>query len=317
MKICRILLLHESSYICTNSKKLENNKSIPVYSLDKFNVSDKQSVHYQVEVFDANRHFQVSYPHRHDFYEILYLYNGSGFHIIDSNKYEIKPPCVFFMSPGQAHKLELSHDIKGFIFLFTAEFYLLDQKNKNRLLEFPFFFSLEQNNPPLLLTSEKDKNFLKELFDRGSMEILKQKDVSEEIIRSLLDLILLTCDQIYPKDSNKVQRGKGHILVKNFFSLIEENYQNNLRVNDYAEKLAVTPNHLTQMVRQITGKTSVELIQKKLIAEVKRLLLHTNLTVTEISMHMNFPDQSYFTKFFKKQTGITPLQFRKESMKST
>lgn len=296
---------------------MDNKNSIPVYSLDKFNISDKQSVHYQVEVFDANRHFQVSYPHRHDFYEVLYLYNGSGFHIIDSNKYEIKPPCVFFLSPGQAHKLELSQDIRGYIFLFTAEFYLINQKNKNRLLEYPFFFSLDQNNPPLLLNSEKDNKFIRDLFERGCGEIVKQENVSEEIIRSLLDLILLTCNQIYPLDSNKVQRGKGHILVKNFFSLIEENYQNNLRVNDYAEKLAVTPNHLTQMVRQITGKTSVELIQKKLIAEIKRLLLHTNLTVTEIAMQLNFPDQSYFTKFFKKITGVTPIQFRKKSMKST
>lgn len=296
---------------------MENKKSIPVYSLDKFNLSDKQSVHYQVEVFDAKRHFKVSYPHRHDFYEVLYLSNGSGFHIIDSNKYKIVPPCVFFLSPGQAHKLELSSDIQGYIFLFTAEFYLINQKNRNRLLEYPFFFSVDQNTPLLYLKSEHDNKFIKSLFERGCFEISKLDDESEEIIRSLLDLVLLTCNKIYPDDKNLKRPGKGHILVKNFLRLIEENYQNNLRVNDYAEKLAVTPNHLTQMVRLITGKTSVELLQNKLIVEVKRLLLHTNLTVTEIAIHMNFQDQSYFTKFFKKNTGVTPIQYRKKSMKST
>ena len=61
---------------------------IPVYSLDKFNVAEEQSSQYQVEVFDANRHFSVSYPHKHDFYEVLYLSEGSGFHIIDSNEAE-------------------------------------------------------------------------------------------------------------------------------------------------------------------------------------------------------------------------------------
>ena len=114
-------------------------ENIPVYSLHNFSSSEKDSQQFQVEVFDANRHFAVKYPHRHDFFEVLYLSKGSGFHVIDGNKYEIKPPCVFFMSPGQAHKIEFSSDIEGYIFIFTAEFYLINHSNQNRLIEFPFF----------------------------------------------------------------------------------------------------------------------------------------------------------------------------------
>jgi AraC-like DNA-binding protein len=289
--------------------------NIPVYSLDKFRISNQRGKLFQIELFDANRHFKVSYPHRHDFYEILFLSSGSGFHIIDNEKYEIKPPCVFFMSPGQTHKLELSHDIEGYIFLFAAEFYLLRQKNKNRLLEFPFFFSVEQKNPPLYLNKLKDIDFLKTLFTKGCDEIEKKEACSEELVRSILDLILLSCDQLYPPHLRTVQMGKGHIMVKRFLYLIEENYQNNLRVTDYAAMLAITPNYLTQLVKQITGKTSIELLQEKLIVEVKRLLLHTNQTVSEIATLMNFADQSYFTKYFKNISGVTPLQYRKKSMK--
>ncbi|MCG8701444.1 MAG: AraC family ligand binding domain-containing protein, partial [Bacteroidales bacterium] len=82
---------------------MSKNHSLPVYSLDKFRTTESPDLLYQVEAFDTNRHFQVSYPHKHDFYEILYLSQGSGFHIIDNNRYEIQPPCIFFMSPGQAH----------------------------------------------------------------------------------------------------------------------------------------------------------------------------------------------------------------------
>jgi AraC family transcriptional regulator, transcriptional activator of pobA len=292
-------------------------RNIPVYSLDNFKLTEERSTRYQVEVFDANRHFQVDYPHRHDFYEVLYLSKGSGFHIIDTNRYVIKPPCIFFLSPGQTHYLELSHDIDGYIFLFTSEFYLMNQKNKNRLLEFPFFFSVELSNPPIYLKSEGDNIFIRSLFKRGCHEINRREGTSEEVIRSLLDLILLSSNQLYPAENKRMQKGRGHILVKNFMRLIEENYQNNLRVNEYAEKLAITSNHLTQLVKQVTGKTSVELIQDKTIVEVKRLLVHTNYTVSEIAAIMHFPDQSYFTKFFKKSTGVTPLQFRRESMKST
>jgi len=293
---------------------MANKKHIPVYSLDNFSHQYEKSQLFQVEVFDANRHFKVSYPHRHDFYEVLLIMKGSGLHIIDSNEYEIKPPCIFFMSPGQTHKLKLSNDIDGFIFLFTSEFYLLNQSNKNRLLEFPFFFSVNQDNPPLLLHNQQDVLFIKSLFERGCNEIAKAEHALDEIIRSLLDLILLSAVQLYPR-SVEIQKSKGHILVKNFLQLLEENYQKNQRVNDYAENLAITANHLTQVVRQLTGKTPSEIIQEKINVEIKRLLLHTNLTVAEIAENMNFGDNSYFTKFFKKNTGLTPLQFRKKHLK--
>src|SRR5210317_2576986 len=112
-------------------------ENIPVYSLHNFSSSGKESQLFQVEIFDANRHFSVEYPHRHDFFEVLYLSKGSGFHVIDGNKYKITPPCAFFMSPGQAHKIEFSNDIEGYIFIFTAEFYLINRNNQNRLIEFP------------------------------------------------------------------------------------------------------------------------------------------------------------------------------------
>ena len=287
---------------------MHDSKQIPVYSLGEFSKADQRSKMYQVEAFDANRHFQVSYPHKHDFYEVLFLTKGSGFHIIDSNKYRIQPPCVFFLSPGQTHKLELSHDIDGYIFLFTAEFYLLNQANKNKLLELPFFFSVSQENPPLLLKDESNVNFLKQLFTRAFTEV---KDNDEEIIRSILDLTLQTCNKLYPAKYFGIQKTRGHLLVKNLLQLIEENYQNNYSINEYASMLNITPNHLTQMVKQVTGNTSAKLLQNKVIIETKRLLIHTDMTVTEIADYMNFSDQSYFTKFFKKACGITPLQYRK------
>jgi AraC-like DNA-binding protein/quercetin dioxygenase-like cupin family protein len=290
---------------------LSNSKHIPVYSLGEFASSKQRSSMYQVEVFDAKRHFEVSYPHKHDFYEVLFLTQGSGYHIIDSNKYEIKPPCVFFLSPGQAHKLELSHDIDGYIFLFTAEFYLLSKVNKNKLLELPFFFSVEQNNPPLLLEHPADTQFLQSLFVRGCNEVNPMDEVSEDSIRAILDLILHTCKKLYPKDTISIQQTRGHLLVKNLLRLVEENYQRNLSINEYAGMLSITPNHLTQLVKQVTGNTSAKLIQNKVIIETKRLLIHTEMTVTEIADFMNFTDQSYFTKFFKKACGVTPLQYRK------
>lgn len=291
-----------------------SSEQLPVYSLQSFSSPERKSQQFQVEVFDANRHFAVKYPHRHDFYEVLYLSKGSGFHVIDGNKYEIKPPCIFFMSPGQAHKIEFSGDIEGYIYIFTSEFYLINQNNQNRLIEFPFFFTIRQDNPPLFLTRKEDIGFLESLFKKGIAETVDRENFSAELLRSVLDLILTFSATLY-KTEDKLSKGKGHVMVKRFFQLVEENYHQNLSVAEYAGKLAITPNHLTQTVAQLTGKTSSQIIKSKQILEIKRLLVHTNLSVTEIALRLNFPDQSYFAKFFKRETGISPLQYRAKSLK--
>lgn len=296
---------------------MSEKKGIPTYSLNRFKGFLSQDKPYQVEVFDANRHFEVQYPHRHDFFEVLFLTRGSGVHSIDNNEYEIKPPCIFFLSPGQTHKLVLSKDIAGYIFLFTAEFYLLDRSNKNKLLEFPFFFNLKQENPPLHLTNGHQKEFLTTLFEKGCQEMNSTEASNQEFILALLDLILNTCNKLYPKEVRAIEKKKGHILVKRLRALIEEKYQQNLSIKEYASYLNVTENHLTQTVKFLTGKTSKELIIDKQILEAKRLLIHSDLSITEISYQLHFNDQSYFTKFFKKHAQMTPNDFRIKSLKST
>lgn len=288
-------------------------ENIPVYSLRNFSSAEREGQPFQVEVFDANRHFAVKYPHRHDFFEVLYLLKGSGFHVIDGNKYEINPPCIFFMSPGQAHKIEFSEDIEGYIFIFTAEFYLIDKNNQNRLIEFPFFFTIRQDNPPLILENHEDVTFLESLFQKGIKELEKNNKASSEIIRSSLDLILTSCESMYPSDEN-VLKGKGHLLVKKFFQLVEDNFTKNLSVAQYAGLMNVTPNHLTQTVTLLTGKTSSQIIKSKQILEIKRMLVHSNVSITEIAQRLNFSDQSYFAKFFKRETGISPLNYRNRSL---
>jgi AraC family transcriptional activator of pobA len=290
-------------------------EQLPVYSLQNFSAPERKSQQFQVEIFDANRHFSVKYPHRHDFFEILYLLKGSGYHVIDGNKYEIKPPCLFFMSPGQAHKLELSLDIEGFIFIFTSDFYQLNRSNQNSLIEFPFFYTIHQDNPPLLLSSESDIRFLELLFRQSILEIKQAGESTPELLRSILELILNTCAARYPGHEKTLNKGKAQTIVKKFYHLIEENFQRNLLLSDYARLIGVTPNHLTQTVRHLTGKSSSQVIKAKQLLEIKRLLFHTNLTVSEIANLLHFEDQSYFTKFFKRETGLTPLQYRNDTSK--
>ncbi len=284
---------------------------IPVYSIDRFNSKSEKTIQFQIEPFDINRNFKVTYPHRHDdFYEILFLTQGQGIHTIDFQNYTIKPNTIFFLSPGQIHELDLSEDVKGYIFLFTSSFYHFNKTDPYKLFELPFFYNLNQETPPIYLENQTEKQVLTELFKNAIYENQQNLTDSEEAIRALLDLILIQCKRIYPLSNYDDKTSKGKIMVKRFKQLIEEKCQENLSVKDYAHLLAITPNYLSETVKSVTGRTSTDLINDRMIMEIKRFLTHTDLGISEIAYQLNFSDQSYFSKYFKKLTNLSPLEFR-------
>lgn len=289
-------------------------KDIPVYGIDRFNRESQKEIQFQVEVFDKNRDFKVKYPHRHDdFYEILYITQGSGHYTIDGCRYAMHPEQVFFLSPGQIHYLEVSEDIQGYIFLFTSLFYHLNKSDSFKIFEFPFFYTIGQETPPLLLNDETKMVFMKELFVLALTESKESYADKYDAVRAILDLILISCKRWYPISTTEGKFSKGKILVKRFKKLVEEKSKDNLTIRDYAGYLSVSANHLSETVKNITGRTSKELINDRTLMEIKRMLLHTDLTISEIAFQLNFSDQSYFSKYFKRHFGISPLDFRKEN----
>jgi AraC family transcriptional activator of pobA len=289
-------------------------KTIPLYSIDRFKKRDGRHQPYEIEVFDKNRDFKVTYPHRHDFFEILFITKGHGKHTIDLKQYEVKPNSIFFLSPGQIHSLNLSEDIYGFIFLFTSEFYLLNKQDKNKLLEFSFFYNISSENPPLYLKAQKDVLLMADLFTQACNENKNNFADSPDLIRSFLDIILMKCQRLYPSHP-KEKANKGRLMVKKFKQLIEEKYQENNSVKHYAGLLSISQNHLSETVKDITGRTPLDLINEKMLLEIKRMLLHSELNISEIAYQLSFEDQSYFSKYFKKKTGLTPNEFRIKSIK--
>ncbi len=287
-------------------------ENIPVYGLDSFAKSNKNAPTFQVNVFDVNRNFKVEYPHRHhDFYEVLFLTNGSGIHTIDAQDFPIKPYSVFFLSPGQIHDLQLSNDVQGYIFLFSSAFYHLNKTDPFKLFELPFFYNLSKENTPIYLENEHDKNQITDFFVKSIAESQQDLPESEEVIRAFLDLLLIYCKRIYPAQNQAIGNAKSNILVKRFKQLIEQNCRENISIKKYADLLKITPNHLSETVKAATGRTSTDLINDRMLLEIKRMLTHTGLSISEVAYQLNFSDQSYFSKYFKKLTGLSPGEWRK------
>jgi AraC family transcriptional regulator, transcriptional activator of pobA len=294
--------------LVTNPKTIQN---VPVYSIDKFNRKPEKGLPYQIEVFDKHRDFKVSYPHRHDdFYEMLFITKGNGVYTIDARKYPIEPNSIFFLSPGQIHELELSDDVEGYIFLFTSAFYHFNKTNPYKLYELPFFYTLGDETPPLRLEKKEQVASLSELFLKAIEEGNQRLADVDEAVRALLDLLLIYCQRQYPVRQEE-KSGKGKVLVKRFKQLVEEKCTDNLSVKEYADLLSVSPNHLSETVKELTGRTSTDLINDRMVMEIKQMLTHTNLSVSEIAYQLHFSDQSYFAKYFKKLTGLSPLEFRR------
>ena len=282
---------------------------IPIYSIDAFK-NEEHQLPFQIELFDANRHFDVLYPHKHDFFEILYLTKGSGIHEIDFVEYEIKSNMMFFLSPGQVHNINTSSDVEGFIFLFTSDFYLFNKQNENRLLELPFFYNLSNETPPLCVNNQYEAQFMTTIFSEGIRAFNRNDEYRHETIEALLDLLLVTCERLYPIEQQESKKGK--LLVKQFQQLIEQKYDQNMSVSNYAQLLNVTANHLTETVRKITGEKSIDLIKRRTLLEAQKLLTYTDLTITEIAYQLNFKDHSYFARVFKRYFGTSPAEYKKK-----
>jgi len=100
------------------------------------------------------------------------------------------------------------------------------------------------------------------------------------------------------------------ILIKKFQAEIDEHYKQLHEVGDYASRLNISSGHLSEMVKNQSGKPAIKHIHERLILESRRLLIHTTDSLKEIAFELGFSDASYFNRFFKRETGETPAGYR-------
>lgn len=289
---------------------MKKNDVLPVYCINTFRSGNA----YQRESFDIKvleklvDDFQfISQPHRHDFYNILFIQEGTGTHTIDFVTYEVKPCSVFFLTPGQVHSWNLSPDVKGFTIFFSAEFYLMTSTEK-KLLEVPFFHSMS-NHPYLYLDCLSDKSIqyaIQEIFGEN------EKDLpgSRTIIVAYLDIIITRLSRYYKQSWTNQQYPSLTYQIRELESLVEKHYKQYKLPKQYADMMNLSPKHLNEICKKGLNKTVGELIQERVLLEAKRLLAFSSKNISQIADELNFSDKSYFNRFFKKNSDLTPEHFR-------
>lgn len=283
-------------------------KSIPVRqiapektlqsSAGRFSVRDLQQV--------LNGKDLVHDLHRHDFYFVLAVQQGSGMHEIDFVPYPVSDHAVFILRPGQVHKLELTANTTGFLLELDLSFY---QPNIS-IAEHRWKKATSKNYCAVEAARfQKLHAYLANIFQEYSL----MQEGYIEAIKANLDLFFLEYIRQSKKLDSIAKSESGYIQERfeELIRLLETNIVSKKNVADYADLLSLSPYQLNSIVKTSVGKTVSDLINEQIILEAKRLLIATPAQVKEIADQLGYEDPSYFIRFFKKHTGQSPDSFRK------
>lgn len=259
---------------------------------------------------DFSAGHEVDDAHRHDGNQIFLFTKRGGEHMIDFNYYPIEDNSIQFITEDQIHSLNSNDNTEGYVIVFTKEVVILNSGDKFLFNDLPFY---NKSRPPVLNPSKEMFSELEEMFFLMLKEYEKESIYKENILGSFISIFLLKCKGIYAETAEfKKTDTASQVLHKNFYNLLEEHFIQCHKVNEYADLLSVTPNHLSETIKKVTGKTAGDVIHERLILEAKRRLLHSNISAKELAYALNFNDPSYFSRFFKANTNLSPEGFRKE-----
>ena len=282
-------------------------KRYPVYSVQNFSCNDIHRDFY-VNTFKEHlkSHSFVEEPHRHDSYLMVFFTKGSGLHEVDFDQFEIKRGSLFVLQPGQMHHWNLSEDIEGFVIIFSQELYNLYFGQK-KINDYNFYHSI--HNRPEMVFEENEIPKILPYFNLLIQENTQNNKFQLDKLLNLLDCIHIEVSRKY-SETYSHHTHSYNIKINTFESLLEEYFRTEKLPSFYAEKLNITLKHLNRICNEILQKTATEVITDRVILEIKRMLIDKQLAVNEVAFKVGYEDYSYFSRFFKKQTGMSPTEFR-------
>jgi len=248
-------------------------------------------------------------PHYHDFFQMMLL-RGSGSIMHDFRDYRVGGSTLIFLSPGQVHTIRPRRGFGGIIVSFTQSFFDHDSAPPSALFDLPFFFPIEAS--PLLPIPRIDHFRVGEVFDEMRQEFDAAETGSGEILRAWLHILFARVQRLVALDRPKPTATRQSRTVREFHLAVERGFRKSSGLSDYARELEVTANHLNDLIRAETGRSAGSIIRQRRLLDAKRLLSHSELGVAEIGYEVGFEDPSYFGRFFRRETGLTPAEFRAE-----
>lgn len=229
--------------------------------------------------------------HRHaGYHELILLRQGSGYHEVDEQHFEVLAPVVYYLRPGQAHCWNFSEIPKGYVILFREE--LLLKEDIDQLYRFPAFISLSE--PGII-------------FDllTGFYHDFKSQKSNMAVYSAYLHLLITIL-----RHTNKVHEPGANDLYQLYKRKVNNHFLQNKQTGFYADLLNVTAAVLNEACKKVNGKTALSVVNERVLLEAKLLLSSTHTPINHIAHELKFTDPPHFSKFFKLNTGFTPGHYR-------
>ncbi|MDR2275794.1 MAG: AraC family transcriptional regulator [Sphingobacterium sp.] len=251
---------------------------------------------------------QLFIPHRLDFYMVCLFTSGHGKHMVDFNEVDVSPGKMLIITPGQIHSFDPSEGYDANTVVFTADFFNRTELHQKFLSRSPLF-----NVAIKISQFDIKKNMLEfnYLYNAIVKELKSPVDQYQgDLLCNHLFTMLLMAERLLEPEYKTAVMSREILLISSFKSVVEKKLHEHWTVKQYADYLNVSPRTLQNSFRNVTDITPKEWLKDRLLLEIKRKLLFSTLTISEVSYHLGFKDISYFVRFFKKLSGITPAYFR-------
>lgn len=253
---------------------------------------------------------------RRDFYKISLILKGSSQLLYANRGININKPAIVFTNPLVPYSWEgVASEQTGYFCIFKEDFLRINDRMEY-LHDSPLF---KAGGDPVFLLDQPQADYLSTIFTRMMAEYDSEYVYKYDILRNHVNLVIHEAVKMQPANTYFKPLNAATRISRLFLELLERQFpisspQHSLplkKASDYAEKLSVHVNHLNAAVQDTTGKSTTAHINERLVIEAKSLLTHTDWSMAEIADGLGFDYASYFNRFFKKHTGVTPMAFRK------
>ena len=249
----------------------------------------------EVELFGNHR--------RYNFFQLLWLkeVGGNNLYFLDFNEYFLKKNQAILIYPGQIDFMPDIHSKEGYLFAFEESFFyqIVEGINSDYLNGYI--------SNTLVSLSKKITDILNKLIKLILSEY--NTDYRMPLLKSYLESFLFHISSCFENKRETVRNIDDKIIIE-LFKLVDQNFREEKEVSFYASKLGITSKKLTRLCIKKMGKTIKQYIIGRLVLEIKKEIFKNEKSFKEIAFDLNFSEPAYFTRFFKKNTSMTPEEFR-------